>query len=319
MGHGHGAAVADDDTGGCSVLRFGLFGTGHWAAETHAAALGAHPRAELAGVWGRSAEKAASLAQRHGVPVYDEIDALIEAVDAVAVALAPDAQADIAVRAATAGRHLLLDKPLALSTAEADRVVGAAQQSGVASIVFFTNRFQPDVASFLASTAAAGGWHTAKAMRFGSIFQPGSPYGASPWRREHGALWDIGPHMLSIILPVLGRVTRVAAMDGPRGLVHLLLTHDGGATSTLSLTLDAPPEAITREYVFYGENGIETVPPGDGSSMTAFGVAVDQLLEEIDAGTRDHRCDVRFGREVVAVLDAAETARAEGRTVDLPG
>ncbi|MER7335114.1 MULTISPECIES: Gfo/Idh/MocA family oxidoreductase [unclassified Micromonospora] len=300
------------------MVRFGLFGTGHWAAETHGAALHAHPGATLAGVWGRDPRKAASLAERYGVPAFDDVDALIDACDAVAVALPPDVQADIAARAATAGRHLLLDKPLALTVADADRVVDAAQAAGVASVVFFTGRYQPDIVGFLASTAAVGGWHTAKAVRFGSIFQPSSPYGASPWRRQHGALWDIGPHALSLILPVLGRVTRVAAMDGPRGLVHLLLTHDGGATSTVSLTLDAPQEAVSREFVFYGENGVETVPAGEGDSATALGVAIDQLLEEIGSGTRDHRCDVRFGREVVAVLAAAETARAEGRTVDVP-
>jgi predicted dehydrogenase len=299
------------------VLRFGLFGTGHWAAETHAAAIDAHPRASLAGVWGRDPAKAGALAARHGVPVFEDVDALLGAADAVAVALPPDIQADIAVRAANAGRHLLLDKPLALGLADADRVVAAAQASGVASVVFFTQRFHPNVTGFLAATSAAGGWQHARATMFASIYQPGSPYGNSEWRRRHGALWDIGPHALSLILPVLGRVTRVAAMDGPRGLVHLLLTHDGGATSTLSLTLDAPPEAVTRDFVFFGENGTETVPPGDGSVLQAFGTAIDQLLEEVEAGTRDHRCDVRFGREVVAVLDAAETARTEGRTVDL--
>ncbi|WP_170839249.1 Gfo/Idh/MocA family protein [Micromonospora halophytica] len=299
------------------MLRFGLFGTGHWAAETHAAAIDAHPRADLVGVWGRNPERAAALADRHGVPAYDDVDALLDACDVVAVALPPDVQADIAVRAATAGRHLLLDKPLALNLADADRVVAAAQQSGVASVVFFTQRFHPNVTGFLASTAAAGGWQHARATMFASIYQPGNPYGDSQWRREHGALWDIGPHALSIILPVLGRVTRVAAMDGPGGLVHLLLTHDGGATSALSLTLDSPREAMTRDVVFFGENGIETVPPGDGSALTAFGTAIDQLVEEIDAGTRDHRCDVRFGREVVEILAAAEAARRAGRTLEL--
>ncbi|SCE91780.1 Predicted dehydrogenase [Micromonospora purpureochromogenes] len=299
------------------MLRFGLFGTGHWAAETHAAAIDAHPRAELVGVWGRNPERAAQLADRHGVPAFGDVDALLDACDAVAVALPPDIQADLAVRAAIAGRHLLLDKPLALTLADADRVVAAAQQSGVASVVFFTQRYHPNVTGFLASTAAAGGWQHARATMFASIYQPGSPYGDSQWRIEHGALWDIGPHALSIILPVLGRVTRVAAMNGPSGLVHLLLTHVGGATSGISLTLDAPREAMTRDFVFFGENGTETVPPGDGDAITAFGTAIDQLLEEIDAGTRDHRCDVRFGREVVAILSAAEVARAEGRTVDV--
>ncbi|RGC70556.1 4-carboxy-2-hydroxymuconate-6-semialdehyde dehydrogenase [Micromonospora sp. MW-13] len=300
------------------MLRFGLFGTGHWAAETHAAAIGAHPRAELAGVWGRNPDKAAELARRHGVPAFTEVDALVDACDAVAVALPPDVQADIAVRAATAGRHLLLDKPLALTLPDADRVVAAAGQSGVASVVFFTQRFHPNITGFLASTAAAGGWQHARATMFASIFQPGNPYSGSQWRRDRGALWDIGPHALSIILPVLGRVTRVAAADGPSGLVHLLLTHDGGPTSTVSLTLDAPTEAVTRDFVFFGENGVQAVPPGDGNALTALSTAIDQLVEEIDAGTRDHRCDVRFGREVVAVLAAAETARAEGRTVALP-
>ncbi|WP_185734839.1 Gfo/Idh/MocA family protein [Micromonospora globispora] len=299
------------------MLRFGLFGTGHWAAETHAAAIDAHPRAELAGVWGRDPEKAAALAGRHGVPVFDEVDALIAACDAIAVALPPDIQADIAVRAASAGRHLLLDKPVALSLADADRVVTAAERSGVASVVFFTQRFHPNVTGFLAATAAAGGWQHGRATMFANIYQAGNPYGDSHWRRERGALWDIGPHALSLVLPVLGRVTRVAAMDGPSGLVHLLLTHDGGATSSISLTLEAPSEAITRDVVFFGENGIDTVPPGDGNALTAYGTAIDQLLEEIEAGTRDHQCDVRFGRQVVAVLDAAERARAEGRTVDV--
>lgn len=298
------------------MLRFGLFGTGHWAAQTHAAALAAHPRAELVGVWGRNPERAGALAARYGVPAYDDADVLIEAADAVAVALPPDVQAEIAVRAATAGRHLLLDKPLALDLADADRVVAAAGSSGVASVVFFTQRFHPNVVGFLAAAAATGGWQHTRVTMYASIFQPGQPYGESAWRRRHGALWDVGPHALSLVLPVLGRVTRVTATDGPRGLVHLLLTHDGGATSSVSLTLDAPPAAMAREVVFFGENGIETVPAGGGGPVDAFGVAVDQLVEEVDAGTRDHRCDVRFGREVVAVLAAAQTARVEARTVD---
>ncbi len=297
------------------LLRFGLFGTGRWAADTHAAAIAAHPRATLAGVWGRDPAKAAALAQPYGVSAFDDVDALLEQVDAVAVALPPDVQADIAVRAAAAGRHLLLDKPLALSLPDADRVVTAAEQAQVASVVFFTNRFQPNVAAFLAATAATGGWHGARGTMFASIFQPGNPYGGSPWRRDRGGLWDVGPHALSVILPVLGPVTRVAAMDGPRDTVHLLLAHEDGATSTLSLTVDAPPTATVRDFEFYGEDGIERVPDGEHGPMPALTLAIEQLLTEIESGTRDHQCDVRFGREVVAVLDAAETARAEGRTV----
>ncbi|MGW0431222.1 Gfo/Idh/MocA family protein [Micromonospora sp. NPDC003197] len=301
------------------MLRVGLFGTGHWAAKTHAAALAAHPGTELAGVWGRDLAKATTLAKQYDVPAFDDVDALIGAVDAVAVALPPDVQAAVAVRAAAAGRHLLLDKPLALSTQDADRVVAAAQQTGVASLVFFTNRFEPNIASFVAATAAAGGWQGARVNMFASIFESGSPYGGSAWRRERGGLWDVGPHALSVILPVLGRVTEVAAMDGPRNTVHLLLQHGAEATSTVSLTLDAPAAAVGGETVFYGENGVERMPAREGTPVEALGLAIDQLLAEVESGTRDQQCDVRFGREVVAVLDAAETARAQGRTVSLPG
>nr|MDT0657827.1 Gfo/Idh/MocA family oxidoreductase [Micromonospora sp. DSM 115978] len=297
------------------MLRFGLFGTGHWAAETHAAALAAHPGAELVGVWGRDPAKAAELAARHQVPPFADADALIEAADAVAVALPPDVQAGIAVRAATAGRHLLLDKPLALDLADADRVVAAAGESGVASVVFFTGRFHPNVAGFIAAAAAGGGWHGARATLFASIFQPGNPYGGSPWRRERGGLWDVGPHVLAVLLPVLGRVERVAALSGPRDTTHLLLAHDGGAASSVSLSLDVAPAAVHSDVLFFGEDGIQELPIRNASAVDALILAIDQLLAEVDSGTRDHRCDVRFGREVVAVLAAAETARTEGRTV----
>lgn len=299
------------------MLTFGLFGTGHWAAEVHAPALAAHPKVRLGGVWGRDPAKSRALAGRYDVPAFDDVDALIEAVDGVAVALPPDVQAEIAVRAATAGRHLLLDKPLALSLPEADQVVAVAERSGVASVVFFTNRFRPEITSFLAAAAATGGWHSARGVMYASIFQPGNPYGHSRWRRTHGALWDVGPHALSLVVPVLGAVTTVAALGGPGGSVHLMLAHGETATSTMSLALDAPPAATAVEFALHGESGIVAVPRGVGTSQEALMLAIDQLVAEVDSGTRDQQCDVRFGRDVVAVLAAAQTARDQGRAVTL--
>ncbi|QMU76890.1 Gfo/Idh/MocA family oxidoreductase [Streptacidiphilus sp. PB12-B1b] len=296
-------------------MRFGLFGTGHWAARTHAAAIDAHPGSMLAGVWGRDRAKTEALAQRYGAPAFHDVDELIEAVDAVAVALPPDIQAGIAARAASAGRHLLLDKPLALSLADADRVVVAAEATGIASVVFFTFRFRPEVDAFLASATATGGWHGVRATFFASIFGGQSPYGGSQWRREQGALWDVGPHLLSLVLPILGPVTEVAAVDGPRGTVHVLLKHADGAAGTLSLTLDAPPEATGFEMVLHGESGFAELPQSGGDAVAAFLTALDRLHEEVRTGTRGGGCDVRFARDVTAVLEAVGTARAEARTV----
>ncbi|HYN92279.1 MAG TPA: Gfo/Idh/MocA family oxidoreductase, partial [Pilimelia sp.] len=169
-------------------MTFGLLGTGYWAAETHAAALAVHPEADFVGVWGRDAGKTQALATRYGVRAYDDVDALIADVDAVAVALPPDVQAELAARAAAAGRHLLLDKPLALDVAAADRVVAAVRDRGLASVVFFTSRFFPTVEDFLTGLAGDGPWHGARATRLSSAFQPGSPYANSPWRRERGGL-----------------------------------------------------------------------------------------------------------------------------------
>jgi len=299
------------------MLRFGLLGTGYWAAETQGAALASHPDAEFVGVWGRDPDKADALATRYGVRAYADVDALIADVDAVAVALPPDVQADLAARAAEAGRHLLLDKPLALSTVAADRVVDAVERHGLASLVFFTNRFYGNVREFLAGAAANGQWHGARATMLASIFQPGNPYGASPWRRDKGGLWDVGPHALSIILPVLGPVTQVAAMDAPRDTVHLLLRHAAGATSALTLSLNAAPAATAFEFVFYGEPGTVTVPAGKTTVAEAFGAAIGQLAANVRAGTPQDPCDVRFGREVVAILEAAETARRDAATVSI--
>ncbi|MEU1791999.1 Gfo/Idh/MocA family oxidoreductase [Streptomyces sparsogenes] len=295
-------------------MRFGLLGTGHWAAETQGAALAAHPEAELAGVWGRDPAKARALADRYGTRAYDRADDLIADVDAVAVALPPDIQSDLALRAARAGRHLLLDKPLAFTTEDADRLARAAEERAVASVVFFTRRFAPPVEDFLTRAAAAGGWDGGRATAFASIFRPGNPYGDSSWRRERGGLWDVGPHALSVLLPVLGPVAEVTAVDGPRGAAHVLLRHRSGAVGTLALTLDARPAAVSHTCDFYGEQGVAAVPESGITAVEAFGAAVDRLLRGARTGTADP-CDVRFGREVVAILEAADTSRRTGRTV----
>jgi predicted dehydrogenase len=317
-------------------MRIGLLGTGYWAATTLAVALAAHREIVFAGVWGRDPAKAASLAARHGVRAYGDLDALLDDVDAVAVALPPDVQAELALRAAHAGKHLLLDKPLALTVDAADRLVEAVEARRLASLVFFTNRFVPSVAAFLRDAGTTGGWYAAHGTMYASIFQPGNPYGDSVWRKRHGGLWDLGPHALSVLLPLLGPVAEVNAADGPRETVHLLLRHHGGAASTVSLTLDAAPDATAFTVAYFGEHGATVLPTIDVTLAHAYGVAIDALLAQVASAAADesqlahgnaiparavadvmpaHACDARFGRDVVAILDAADRARREHRIV----
>ncbi|MGO4634828.1 Gfo/Idh/MocA family protein [Streptomyces sp. 2RAF24] len=288
--------------------RIGLLGTGPWAERTHAPALAAHAGVEFSGAWGRRPEAAAALAAGFGTRAYEDVDALFAASDAVALALPPDVQAPLAARAAAAGCHVILDKPVATSPGTARDLAAAVTAAGVASVVFCTLRFAEPTARWIDEQAAAGGWFLGEAHWLGSLFGPGSQsaYAASPWRREKGGLWDVGPHVLSVYLPILGDVTSVTCAPGPEDTRHLVLRHTSGASSTATLTLSAPPEAAEAALSLYGKRGRVTMPGWDGA-LGAFGGAVDALLEAVRSG-EPHACDVRFGARLTEILAEAETA-----------
>jgi predicted dehydrogenase len=295
-------------------VRFGLLGTGPWARGVHAPALAAHPTAELVGVWGRDLAKAKAVGARFEVPGFADVDALLDQVDAVAIALPPDVQAPLAERAAAAGKHLLLEKPVALTTAAADRVVDAVAVAGVASVVFLKFRFQTATSTWLTQagrTQLAGG----AASWLASV--AGTPFAGSAWRQEHGALWDLGPHALSVLVPALGPVVAVQATAGRGDTVHLALVHESGATSTLTLSLTVAPMSAGTEFFVHGDAGRLVLLPDGDRPVDDFTVAVDELLAAaLTGGT--HPCDVGFGRDLVVVLETAARALGSGCREDVP-
>jgi predicted dehydrogenase len=289
-------------------MRFAVLGTGFWAREVHAASLAGHPDAELVGVWGRDLAKAKAAGAQFDVPGTTDLDALLADVDAVSVAVPPDVQVPLAVAAAQAGRHLLLEKPIALDLAGADRVVAAAQTAGVASVVFFTSRFRTATSTWLqqaARTTLAGGALT----WIGSL--AGTPFGHSPWRHEHGALWDIGPHALSLLVPTLGPVTAVQAGPGQGDTVHLVLTHPERRASTVTLSHTSSELAAGIDVWVHGDAGRLVLLPESGTAVEAHRVAVDELSAAALTGG-SHPCDVTFGRDVVRVIETAQRALASG-------
>ncbi|MFF1321815.1 Gfo/Idh/MocA family protein, partial [Streptomyces chartreusis] len=267
-------------------MRIGLLGTGPWAQMAHAPALSGHPELDFVGVWGRRTAPTKELADTYGVRAYDEVDALLADVDAVAVALPPAIQADLAARAARAGCHLLLDKPLAPTVEQGRTVVEAAAEAGVASVVFFTTRFQPETAAWITEQAGADGWFTGRAQWLGAVFSgDDNPFADSPWRREKGALWDVGPHALSVLLPVLGDARQVtAAAHGPGDTVHLVLDHISGASSTLALSLTAPPAASGAAVELRGSAGVTLLPESTETAVSALTRAADALLAAARTG-----------------------------------
>jgi predicted dehydrogenase len=286
-------------------LRFGLAGTGYWARVTHAPALSSTAGVELTAVWGRNPQAAAGLAAEYRATPHWDAEAFLAGIDAVCFAVPPDVQAPIATRAARAGKHLLLEKPVALSEAEADGLVEAVEQAGVASVVFFTQRFQPDVRAWLAEVGARGGWAGGVSAWLGSALREASPFN-TPWRRDRGGLWDIGPHMISLLWASLGPVTSVTAEPGPADVAHLVLRHRGGATSTTTVTLSAPESAAGFEAYVWGESGRLAAPGGSDDAVTALGTALRELAANARAGQTRHPCDVRFGRDVGRVLAEAQ-------------
>jgi predicted dehydrogenase len=298
-------------------MRFGVLGTGFWARVVHATALAAHPDAELVGIWGRDLAKATALGAEFDVAGYDDLDQLLEQCDAVSISLPPDVQVPLAERAAAAGKHLLLEKPIALDPAGADRLVTAVRDAGVASVVFFTARFRTATATWLqqaARTRLDGGAMT----WLGANYEPDSPFRNSVWRQEHGALWDLGPHALSLLVPTLGPVASVQAGGGKGDTVHLILGHESGAASTVTLSSTVGTMASGTDIWLHGEAGRLVLLPDYDSPVDAHQVAVSELsAAALTGGT--HPCDVGFGRDVVAVLAACQRALASGCREEVGG
>jgi predicted dehydrogenase len=141
------------------------------------------------------------------------------------------------------------------------------------------------------------------------VFTGDSPYAASPWRREKGALWDVGPHALSVLMPVLGDVERVeAAGRGPGDTVHAVLRHVGGASSAVTLSLTAPVAAAGVSVELRGEAGVVGLPAASEGVVGAFGRAVDAVVgsAEVAPGGRGVACEVGFGVRVTEVLAEVE-------------
>ncbi|MDF5755713.1 Gfo/Idh/MocA family oxidoreductase [Spongiactinospora sp. TRM90649] len=276
----------------------GLVGAGPWAVRTHAPVLAAGPHTRLAGVWARRPEAAAGL----GAPVYERLEELFDVCEAVAFAVPPAVQAELAVRAARAGKALLLEKPLAADLDGAERVAEAVAETGVPSQMVFSWRYAEGVRAFLTAARDLAPFGAHAAYVSGSL-RPESPF-ATPWRLARGAILDIGPHMIDLVDAALGRVVGVRARGNVLGWAGLMLEHEGGALSEISLCMSAPGERHAAVTV-YGENGRATV---DHTALS--GDAVFPAMAAEFAGTvrerSPHPLDAAHGLRVQRLIAAAE-------------
>ncbi|MGI5142088.1 MULTISPECIES: Gfo/Idh/MocA family protein [unclassified Streptomyces] len=220
-------------------VRVGLVGAGPWARAVHARVLAAGPETRLTAVWARREEAARETAAPYGAAVATRFEELLDACEAVAFSVPPAVQAELAGRAAKAGKALLLEKPLGEDLRSARQLADAIEEAGVVSQLVLSNRYHPSAREFL---AAARGLQVAGARSSGlsGAFLGGDF--ATPWRLEHGALLDVGPHLLDLLDAAIGPIAHIRGVGDPRRWIELTCEHEGGAVSQCSLSgsVDVP-------------------------------------------------------------------------------
>lgn len=124
----------------------GIVGTG-WVAGEHVKAFQSDPRCEVRGICGRDARRTKAFAEGLGLkcPTFTDIDALLkqDGIDVVSICTPPNVHKDQALAVAGAGKHLLLEKAIAINVDEAKAIRDAVAKAGVKSAVSFVLRWNP--------------------------------------------------------------------------------------------------------------------------------------------------------------------------------
>lgn len=206
-----------------------VFGAGAIGLD-HIGSFKQHPAAKVVAVADTSAERARAAADLHGIPVvssnYAEILARSD-IDVVSIALPNYLHAPAGLAALRAGKHVMLDKPMATNARDAAQLIAAARKRRLVIMVGQNNRFSPDVQTLkqLVLRGVLGEVYHAKSAwtRRGGIPRIGSWFTQTEFAGG-GCTYDIGVHALDRCLFLMGEFDAVAvsgqtyAKFGPRGL-----------------------------------------------------------------------------------------------------
>ncbi|MFI8209350.1 Gfo/Idh/MocA family protein [Streptomyces werraensis] len=229
-------------------VEVGLVGAGPWARAMHARVLATGPETRLAAVWARRSDAARETAAPYPAHVAASFDDMLEHCEAVAFAVPPAVQAELAPLAAKAGKAVLLEEPLGPDLDSARRVADAVAEAGVVSQFVLTKRYHPTTRAFLEASRNAD-VSGARSCYLHGAFLGGEM--ATGWRLEHGALLDLGPHLIDLLDTGVGPIATIRATGDPRRWVELTCEHANGAVSQASLSGSVNVErAITRVELF---------------------------------------------------------------------
>ncbi|MEU4673456.1 Gfo/Idh/MocA family oxidoreductase [Amycolatopsis sp. NPDC023774] len=287
-------------------VRVGLVGAGPWAHTMHAPTFAAGPETTLTVVYARREEAAAQLADAHGAKGTTDFDELLDACEAVAFAVRPDVQADLARRAARAGKAVLLEKPVALTLPAARELAETIDEAGVVSQLVLTKRYHPETRRFVerAKTFDAVG---ARSCYLHGAFLGGDL--ATGWRLEHGALPDLGPHLLDLLETTLGPIAAIRAAGDSTRWIELTCEHENGAVSQASLSGVIGLDRVRTTVELFGTTGTVAYDTAAIDHSEAWPVIRAEFAAAVRAG-RSHELDVWRGvRLQELITQATESLR----------
>ena len=265
---------------------FGIVGTGV-IASGHADAIAVLPAARLVAVTDVAAGAAAAFAAAHGCAAEPDLAALLARrdVEVVCLCVPSGLHAEVGVRAAKAGKHLVVEKPIDVSLDAADRLIEAARAAAVALTVISQHRFDPGLVELktLLDEGALGRLVLGEAST--KWYRTQAYYDSAAWRGTHamdgGSLMNQGIHYVDLLRWCMGPVTEVTAICATQAhqvevedTSLAIVRFDSGAVGTILSSTAAFP-GFPQRLEITGTAGTVTVEDG-AIVRRAFGSGVQE-------------------------------------------
>jgi predicted dehydrogenase len=246
-------------------LRIGVIGTG-FGSLVQIPAFRAHPRLEVVAVASATPGKARKVADEFAIPhAFDAWEELVRAdLDLISITTPPDLHRAMALGAFDAGRHVLCEKPMALSAQEASEMLGRAEAAGRLHLIDHELRFNPNrtkVRELLAAGFVGQPRHVLLTVANASRLDPALPWG---WwydeRRGGGLLGALGSHQVDLLRYWLGDIdavtgtvaAMVAERPRPDGSGRRAVTADDSTTFALRFRSGALATVLLSVAVAHG-------------------------------------------------------------------
>lgn len=279
------------------LLRFGLIGCGR-VAPRHTQSLAEIEDAKLIAVADVIESRSRKFATQYGTDSYTDYRRVLDRqdVDVVSICVPSGLHAQIAIEAMEAGKHVIVEKPMALSLVDADRMIAAARGTGVKLCVVLQNRYNPPMHDLrqLVDSSRLGrlllGNATVRWYRPQEYYEDGWH---GTWAMDGGALMNQSIHHIDALQWLLGEVESVFAYSAT--LAHRMEAEDvgvavirfkSGALGVVEGSTVTYPENLEGSVALFGERGSVKVG-GTALNRKVFWKVEGELEHERELLTRE--------------------------------